>query len=255
MRITIKFGTSSLAYASGNLKIKQVEELIKVICDIKNSGHEIILVSSGAIALGLGKINMSTRPTDIPSLQAASAVGQGELMYIYDKMFGEYNHVLGQLLLTGSDLEDPIRSENIGNMLRRLLELNVIPVINENDAIATEEIAVGDNDTLSATVACYSQSDLLILVSDIDGMYTANPAVDKNATLITDIYEINEDIESIAGDRGSILGTGGMITKVKAAKIAALKGIDTVIMNSSSPKLLYDVVNGKPAGTRFHAKK
>mgnify|MGYP003413062951 FL=1 len=184
MRIVVKLGTSTLAHPTGLLNIRRVEELCKVMSDIKNAGDEIILVSSGAIGMGVGKLALKGRPSDIPTKQAAAAVGQCELMYTYDKLFSEYNHTVAQLLMTGADLENDERHQNFSNTLNRLLDRGAIPIINENDTVATEEIVIGDNDTLAAIVAKSIRADMLVLFSDIDGLYTADPHKDKNAKLI-----------------------------------------------------------------------
>ena len=229
MRCIIKIGTSTLTYSTGNLNIRRVEELCKIISDIKNAGHEIILVSSGAIGMGVGKLKLSTRPKDIPTKQACAAVGQCELMYIYDKIFSEYNYTVAQLLITNEDVKDTQRYQNFCNTLHRLLNLQVLPIINENDTVATDEIVIGDNDTLSAIVAKSIEADLLILLSDIDGLYTSDPHKDKNASLIPEIHEVNDALYEIAGGKGSELGTGGMITKLNAAKLCMDNGIDMII--------------------------
>ena len=255
MRIVIKVGTSTLTYGNGNLNIKGIEKLCKVISDLKNAGHQILLVSSGAIGMGVGKLGLKERPADIPTKQAAAAVGQCELMYVYDKLFSEYNHTVAQILMTGDDFSHIDRYDNFRNTLDRLLELDVLPVINENDTIATSEIKVGDNDTLSAMTAVGASADLLILLSDIDGLYTPDPKSDKNATLIDTVEEIDEKIISLAGGSGSSLGTGGMVTKIHAAQLCCEKGIDMVIANGSDPDVLYDIVDGKNIGTRFIGRK
>ena len=255
MRIVVKVGTSTLAHSTGCLNIRHIEELCKVLSDLKNAGHEIILVSSGAIGMGIGKLSLKEKPADMPTKQAAAAVGQCELMYTYDKLFTEYNHTVAQILLTGLDLEDPTRYHNIKNTMNRLLELNVLPVINENDTVNTDEISVGDNDTLSAIVAVSMHADLLVILSDIDGLYTADPREDKNATLLSKITEITPEIEGLGGKSGTNLGTGGMATKLSAAKKCVVKGTDVVIANGSSPAVLYDIIEGKMVGTRFISKK
>jgi glutamate 5-kinase len=255
MRIVIKIGTSTLTYATGNLHIRHVESLCKVISDLKNAGHEIILVSSGAIGMGIGKLGLSERPKDMPTKQAAAAVGQCELMYFYDKLFSEYNHTVGQILITGSDLHHSERNSNFQNTVERLLALRVLPIINENDTVATEEIAVGDNDTLAAIVATTVKADLLILLSDIDGLYTADPHKNPDAHLIPHVYAIDEKILALAGGAGSDLGTGGMKTKLCAAKLCTEKGTDMVIANGSDPTLLYGITEGAEIGTRFHQKE
>ncbi len=255
MRITVKVGTSTLTHATGHLNIRRVEELCKVLSDIKNAGNDVILVSSGAIGMGVGKLNLSERPADMATKQAAAAVGQCELMYVYDKLFSEYNHTVAQILLTGEDLRDEVRRENFSNTLLRLLELGALPVINENDTVATDEIAVGDNDTLSALVAESADSDLLILLTDIDGLYTADPRKDSGAKLIKEVREITDEIKAGAGGGGTALSTGGMATKLVAAEICMDSGCDMVIACGEDPAVLYDIAGGKPVGTRFIGKK
>ena len=237
MRIVVKVGTSTLAHATGRLNIRHVEHLVKVLSDLKNAGHQLILVSSGAIGMGVGKLPLTSRPTDMPTKQAAAAVGQCELMYTYDKLFTEYGHTVAQILLTGDDLDHADRRRNFQNTLERLLELEALPIINENDTIATQEIAVGDNDTLAAIVATGVQADLLVLLTDIDGLYTADPRRDKNAMLIPLVTDVTPEIEALAGGRGSSLGTGGMATKLHAAKLATAAGTDMVIANGAKPEL------------------
>lgn len=255
MRIVIKIGTSTLAHPSGNLNIRRVQDLCRVISDMKNAGNEIILVSSGAIGMGVGKLALAKRPSDIPTKQAAAAVGQCELMYTYDKLFREYNHTVAQLLLTGSDFKHEDRIENFKNTMQRLLDMRVLPIINENDTIATDEIRVGDNDTLSAIVSVAVRADLLLLLSDIDGLYTADPHREANAQLIHEVFSLTDDILSLAGDAGSSLGTGGMKTKLHAAQLCTDAGCDMIIMNGNDPMLLYRVMDGEPVGTRFYSRK
>lgn len=254
MRIVVKLGTSTLAHATGHLNIRRVEEICKVISDIKNAGDEVIMVSSGAIGMGVGKLSLKSKPTDIPTKQAAAAVGQCELMYTYDKLFSEYNHTVAQLLMTGADLKNDERHQNFNNTLNRLLELDAIPIINENDTVATEEIVIGDNDTLAAIVAESVGADVLVLFSDIDGLYTADPHKCEDAKLIPEVSEINDEIMALAGGKGSALGTGGMITKLNAAKICMECGCDMIITNGAVPTSLYDIVDGKNVGTRFIGK-
>ena len=255
MRIVVKVGTSTLAHAGGRLNIRRVELLCKVLSDLKNAGHEILLVSSGAIGMGVGKLGLRERPVDVPGKQAAAAVGQCELMYVYDKLFSEYHHTVAQILLTGSDVSDPKRRENFHNTLFRLLEWGALPILNENDTVATEEIVIGDNDTLSAIVAVSAGADLLILLSDIDGLYTADPHSEASARLISNVEELTPEILALAGGSGSALGTGGMATKLRAAGTAMEAGIDMVIANGADPELLYDIVAGKAVGTRFAGRK
>lgn len=255
MRIAVKVGTSTLTYATGNLNIRHIEKLCRVISDLKNAGHEIILVSSGAIGMGVGKLSLRERPSDMPTKQAAAAVGQCELMYTYDRQFSEYGHTVAQILLTGSDLRDPVRSLNFRNTMDRLLQMGVLPVINENDTVSTEEISVGDNDTLAAIVSVDAKAELLILLTDIDGLYTADPKKDSNATVIPRVEEITDEILALGGGSGSSLGTGGMHTKLHAAKLCTDNGIDMVIANGSRPEVLYDIADGKPVGTLFLRKE
>lgn len=255
MKIVIKIGTSTLTYANGCVNIRRIESLCKCVSDIMNAGNEVILVSSGAIGMGVGKLNLKQKPTDIAGKQAAAAVGQCELMYIYDKEFSSHNHTVAQILLTGPDLRTPDRHEKFENTIKRLLELGVLPIINENDTVATEEIVFGDNDTLAALVAEGIGADLLVLLSDIDGLYTGDPHKDTEAVLIPNVYEIDEKIEALAGGAGSSLGTGGMATKIKAAKIATESGCDMIITNGAYPELLYKIIDGEAIGTRFYSKK
>lgn len=251
MRIVVKVGTSTLAHPSGLINIRRVEDLCKVMSDLKNAGNDIILVTSGAIGMGAGKLQLSERPRDVAAKQAAAAVGQCELMYTYDKLFSEYNHTVAQLLMTGSDFENEERHINFKNTMDKLLEFKALPIINENDTVATDEIKVGDNDTLSAMVAVNINADLLILLSDIDGLFTADPHTDPNAKLISVVSEINDDILSLGGKEGSSLGTGGMKTKLHAAQICTENNCDMIIANGKNPLVLYDIVEGKAVGTRF----
>ena len=254
MRIVIKIGTSTLTHATGHLNIRRVEELCKVFSDIKNAGHQVIIVSSGAIGMGIGKLGLQSKPTDIPTKQAAAAVGQCELMYTYDRLFSEYNHNVAQLLITGDDVENPVRHENFSNTLNRLLELDAIPIINENDTVATNEIVIGDNDTLAAIVAQSIQADKLILLSDIDGLYTADPRTNPDAILIPRIQCIDDKVIALAGGSGSNLGTGGMVTKLQAARICMDCHCDMIITNGNNPSVIYDIMDGKAVGTTFSEK-
>lgn len=251
MRIVVKIGTSTLAHDTGRLNIRRVQSLVSVLSDLKNSGEEIILVSSGAIGMGAGKLSLPGRPADIPTKQAAAAVGQCELMYVYDKLFGEYHHTVAQILLTADDFEDPVKHGNFLNTLRRLLELGALPIINENDTVATAELGIGDNDTLSALVAVGADADLLVLMSDIDGLYTADPHKDGGAKLIPVVESVDDGIMSLGEGSSSSLGTGGMRTKLNAAKLVTAHGTDMIICNGASPELLYDICDGKQVGTRF----
>lgn len=255
MRVVVKIGTSTLAHPSGHLNIRRVAKLCEVLSDIKNAGHQVILVSSGAIGMGVGKLGLPERPKDIPSKQAAAAVGQCELMYVYDKLFSEYHHTVAQLLITGEDVASEKRHNNFRNTLHRLLALNALPIINENDTVATEEIVIGDNDTLAAIVARSVDADLLILLSDIDGLYTADPRKDPNAKLISRVSQLDDSIRALADTAGSAQGTGGMITKLQAAQICMDSGCDMVIANGADPNNLYAILSGEELGTTFVGKK
>ena len=254
MRIVIKIGTSTLTYENGCVNIRRIESLCKVVSDLMNAGNELILVSSGAIGMGVGKLRLGAKPKDIAGKQACAAVGQCELMYTYDKLFSEYNHTVAQLLLTAPDLSCEDRHGKFRNTMTRLLELGVLPIINENDTVATEEIEFGDNDTLAAKVAVSVEADLRILLSDIEGLYDKDPHKHPDATLIKSVYGITPEIEALGGDAGSSLGTGGMLTKLRAARIVTEAGCDMIITNGQSPDRLYAVLDGESIGTRFYAK-
>lgn len=255
MRIVVKVGSSTLSHKTGRMNVRHVENLVKALSDLKNAGHDIVLVSSGSIAMGVGKLLLTEKPVDMPTKQAAAAVGQCELMYTYDRMFALYNHVVAQILLTNEDIGEPSRLLNFQNTINRLLELGALPIINENDTVVTSEIAVGDNDTLSAYVARHICADLLIILSDIDGLYTCDPRNDNNAKLIPLVEEITPEIEALASGAGSSLGTGGMHTKIKAAAIVTQSGTDMVIISGENPELLYDAVDGEQVGTRFLGRR
>ena len=255
MKVVVKVGTSTLAHKTGRLNIRHVESLCKVLSDLKNAGNDLILVSSGAIGMGTGKLSLSSKPKDMPTKQAAAAVGQCELMYTYDKLFSEYNHTVAQILITGADMENPERHLNFKNTLNRLLELGVLPIINENDTVVTDEIGVGDNDTLGAIVTESIKADMLILLSDIDGLYTADPHKDASATLIQRVEELSDDIMCLGGDKVTEFGTGGMATKLTAAQICMEAGADMIIANGANPEVLYDIFEGKSVGTLFKGAK
>ena len=259
MRIVVKVGTSTLAHVGGRLNIRRVELLCKVLSDLKNAGCEVVLVTSGAIGMGVGKLGLSGRPGDMPGKQAAAAVGQCELMYTYDKLFSEYNHTVAQILLTADDIQDARRSNHVRDTLDRLLGLGCLPVINENDAVAIDEIGIhttiGENDSLSAIVARLVQADLLILLSDIDGLYDSDPHKNPDAKLIPLVEGVTDEIMELGGGAGSNRGTGGMSTKLVAAKLANEHGIDVVIANGGDPEKLYDIADGKNVGTLFKAIK
>ena len=261
MRIVVKVGTSTLAHSTGRLNIRHTEDLVKVLSDLKNAGHEVILVSSGAIGMGVGKLNLPGRPGDMPTKQAAAAVGQCRMMHIYDKLFAEYNRTVAQILLTGEDVESPVRSEHLHNTFEALLELGVIPVVNENDSVSSAEIetgqckVLGDNDTLSAIVARLCGAGLLVLFSDIDGLYDADPRTHPDARLIHQVEAITPELRAMAGGAGTWRGTGGMATKLNAAQLCLEAGVDMVITNGARMEALYDIVEGKNVGTRFSARR
>ncbi len=249
-RIVVKVGTSTLTHKTGKTNISRISDLVNVLADLHNMGHEIILVSSGAIAIGTSRLGLKRKPDTIMGKQAAAAVGQGELMFLYDKFFGEYDVVVSQLLFTYDALENPDNKEHLTNTFNQLLEYGSIPVVNENDSVSIEELLNGDNDCLSATVAELIGADMLILLTDTDGLYDGNPSENPEARLIDIVEEITEEIEAFAGGAGK-RGTGGFMTKVKAAKIATSAGIPVVVMNGADPKKIYDVLNGENVGTKF----
>ena len=254
-RIVIKVGTSTLTHKTGRLNIRRMERFVKVLADLQNSGKEIVLVSSGAIGLGMSKMGLPERPKDTPMKQACAAVGQCELMYIYDKLFGEYNLNVAQILLTKYIIDTP-RKNNVENTFEKLISHNVIPVVNENDTVAIDELELelGENDSLAALVAIMSHSDMLVILSDIDGLFDGNPKDNPDAKLIPVVNEITDEIRGLAGGAGSGLGTGGMITKIHAAEIAMDAGIDMAILNGRNPSVLYDLFDGKDVGTIFTSK-
>lgn len=253
-RLVVKVGTSSLTYETGKLNLRRMRRLATVLSDIINSGIQVALVTSGAIGVGAGKMGLSERPADTPGRQAAAAVGQCELMFLYDKMFAEYSHIVGQILITKSDVENEERRANLIATFENLFRFGALPVINENDSIATEEIVYGDNDSLSAIVAKLIQADALVILTDTDGLYSDNPTDNPDANLIGVVEEITEDLYRIAGGHGSRFSTGGMVTKLDAARIATEAGIDTVIMNGSNPEDLYKLLDGRQTGTLFVGK-
>ena len=255
MKIVVKVGTSTLTHITGCVNIRRIEKLVKVLSDIKNAGNQVILVSSGAIAMGVGKLNLEKRPEDIAGKQAAAAVGQCELMYTYDKLFLQYNQTVAQILLTAEDLRDTDRHKKFEDTMERLMKLRVLPIINENNTVSTDEIKIGDNDTLAAIVAESVRADLLVLMSDINGLYDKDPHIYDDAKLIDDVYELDENIMSLGGGAGTARGTGGMMTKLCAAKIASDAGCDMIIMHGDRPDELYNIIDGNPVGTRFHARK
>ena len=254
-RIVVKVGTSTLTHETGKLNLNRIDKLIREIADLKNQGKEMILVSSGAIAAGLGKLGLDKKPDSIPEKQAVAAIGQGVLMHIYEKLFAEYGQVMGQVLLTKENSVQHHQYIHSRNSLLAQLAMGAVPVINENDAVAVDEIKIGDNDNLSAMVATLVDADALIILSDIEGLYTANPATHPEAELISEIPEITPQVESIAGGAGSKLGTGGMMTKIQAAQIAMSAGVTMVIASGSREGVLREVLNGQNIGTVFPARE
>lgn len=255
-RIVIKVGTSTLTHANGKIHFATMDKLSEVISDLMNEGKEVILVSSGAIGIGAAKMKWAERPKRVQERQAAAAVGQSELMHLYGKFFGEYGHIVAQILLTNDVFEKSVLRKNVTNSFETLLKQGIIPIVNENDPVATDEIegekSIGDNDTLSALVAQITHADTLIILSDIDGFYSANPKEDANASLISDVLTITEEVLAKAGGAGSQLGTGGMATKLKAAQIATQNGIDLIIASGAQPEILYSILKGEAIGTWFH---
>lgn len=254
-RIVFKVGTSTLTYENGKVNILRVEKLARVLCDLRNSGKDIVLVSSGAIAVGVAKLGRGERPKALPHKQAMAAVGQSELMYLYDKLFSEYNNTVAQVLLTMDVMENMLHKQNAQNTFETLMEMGVIPIVNENDTISTEECGIGDNDTLSAMVAKLISADLLVILSDIDGLYDKDPKNDPDAKLIHVVDKIGSEIKRCASGAGSRRGTGGMITKLSAGEIATGAGIDMVIINGENPYDIYKMLDGESVGTLFAAQK
>lgn len=256
-RIVVKVGTSTLTHDNGELNLRTMDHLARMLSDLSGGGHELILVSSGAIGIGISKMGLAERPTELRMKQAAAAVGQCRMMHLYDKFFGEYNRVVAQILLTGEDVESDVRAENLHNTFEALLENGIIPIVNENDSVSSAEIETGahrvfgDNDSLSAIVARLVQADLLILFSDIDGLYDADPNQNSDATLIPLVTEMTPELVAMGGGAGTWRGTGGMATKLHAAELAMDAGIEMVISNGSRLDQLHDIVEGKEIGTRF----
>lgn len=257
-RIVIKVGTSTLTYDNGNINLTRIEKLTRVLSDLMNSGKEIVLVSSGAVAIGINKLKLREKPKSTKEKQAVAAVGQCELMYIYSKLFGEYSHVVGQILLTRDVVEDNHIRENVVNTFETLIKNGIIPIVNENDTVSIDEIEnivrFGDNDNLSAIVAELVSADLLIILSDIDGFYDSDPRKNKNSKLIKTVEEITPTLESCAGGAGSSHGTGGMATKLTAAKRAINSGCNMILANGDNPSILLDIIGGKEIGTLFIKK-
>lgn len=254
-RLVVKVGTSTLTYETGKTNIRRMVKLCSVLADLHNSGIDVVLVTSGAIAVGVGKLGLVQRPKDIPGRQAAATVGQCELMFMYDKYFGENGVKTGQLLITKSDIENEQRRLNLENTFEKLFEYGAVPIVNENDSVATEEIVYGDNDSLSAIVAKLIHAEGLIILSDIDGLFDENPNENPDAQLIPVVREINDDLIAMCGGAGTERGTGGMVTKIHAAEIATSVGIPTVIMNGTLPQDIYKLIDGHNIGTLFLPKE
>lgn len=254
-RLVVKVGTSTLTYDTGKTNIRCMHKLVSVLSDIVNSGIEVALVTSGAIGVGVGKLGLKERPSDISGRQAAATVGQCELMFMYDKLFGEYGHTVGQLLITKSDVDSEERRKNLVNTFEKLFDYGAVPIVNENDSVAVDEIVYGDNDSLSAIVAKLVNADALIILTDIDGLYDDNPNENEDAKLISQVDEITDELIAVAGGHGSRFSTGGMVTKLHAAQIAMDAGIDTIVMNGAAPESIYKALDGKQIGTFFTGKK
>ena len=260
-RIVVKVGTSTLTHDTGAVNLRSMEHLVRTLSDLHGMGHEVILVTSGAIAVGTAKLGLSERPRELRMKQAAAAVGQCRMMHIYDQLFSEYNRSVAQILLTGDDVDDPERAEHLRSTFSALLEMRVIPIVNENDSVSSAEIetgrhkVLGDNDTLSAIVAKLCGADLLVLLSDIDGLYDADPHTHPDAKLLHRVTELTPEILAMAGGAGTWRGTGGMATKLSAAQIALSAGCDMVITNGAQVEQLYDIVDGADIGTRFTAHR
>ncbi len=254
-RIVVKVGTSTITHSSGKINVRRMEQLVRVLSDLQNMGKEIILVSSGAIGVGMGKLGLEEKPTSVRQKQALAAIGQVGLVAIYDKFFKEYGYNTGQVLLTKFILEDELRYNSAKNAFQTMIDYKVIPIVNENDVISTYEIEFGDNDTLSAHIAALTNAELLVIFSDIDGFYDSDPRDNPNAKIIPIVEEITEEVKSLAGGAGTRRGTGGMRTKLSAAEFLRSNGIDLIITNGEHPEKLYDIIEGKPTGTLFIGKK
>ncbi len=252
-RIVVKVGTSTLTYETGKMNLQRIDRLAMVLSDLRNQGKEIILVSSGAVGIAVGKLGLKEKPSDTKTKQALAAVGQCELMYLYDKMFSEYNNTVAQILLTKTDISIPRHKRNMQNTFSQLIDMGIIPIVNENDTVAVDELGIGDNDTLSAVVADLVDADLLVLFSDIDGLYSDDPHKNRDAKLIKTVYDIDE-VRPLAGGAGSRRGTGGMVTKLDAAETATAAGIHMIITNGKDIDSLYRILNGESVGTLFVSK-
>ncbi|WP_432642614.1 glutamate 5-kinase [Acidaminococcus sp.] len=254
-RIVVKVGTSTITYPNGKINYEKIEKMARILTDFQNQGKEMLLVSSGAGAAGVGRMGLEAKPGTIPGKQACAAVGQGILMHIYERIFGEYGQVVAQVLLTKNDMANQHSYANARNALQEMISWGVIPIINENDVVAIDEFKIGDNDNLSALVASLADADLDILLSDIDGLYTANPKTHPDARLVSVVEEVTPEIEATAGGAGSRNATGGMLTKLQAAKNAMSAGIALIIANGEHLEILRDILRGEPVGTLFVPKE
>ena len=257
-KTVIKVGTSTLTYENGKINYRRIESLCKVLADLQNSGEDIMLVSSGAIGVGMGKTGLSVRPSEMKKKQALAAIGQCELMFMYDKLFGEYNHSVAQILLTADAVETQSKRQNINNTIDELLNMGIIPIINENDTVAIDELEgnnIGDNDMLSAIVSHIINADRLVILTDIDGLYDSNPHKNPKAKKLEVVESITRSVMGMAAGTGSNRGTGGMITKLQAADYATKRGIEVYVINGENPKNIYSVFEGKNPGTKFLARK
>ncbi len=253
-RIVVKIGSSTLTHEEGHLNLRRIETLVKVLSDFKNAGRQVILVSSGAVSAGVARVG-THRPTCTAEKQAMAAVGQSELMKLYSRFFSDYGHTVAQILLTKDVIDNPARRAAAEDTFRTLLEMGCVPIVNENDSVSTEGINFGGNDTLSAYVALVCHADLLINLSDIDGLYDKDPRHFEDARLISRVDGIDDGVLAMAGGAGTERGTGGMATKLKAAKIVVDEGIPMFILNGKDPGILYDLMDGQKVGTYFSAKK
>ncbi|MBQ8344247.1 MAG: glutamate 5-kinase [Clostridia bacterium] len=254
-RIVIKVGTSTLTYQNGALNLRRIEALVRTISDFKNAGHEVIIVSSGAVGAGYAKLGLDTYPDTLAKKQACAAVGQSQLMKIYENFFAEYGHTVAQILMTKDVIDNPHRLELVKNTFHTLISMKCIPIVNENDSVSSEEMQFGGNDTLSAYVGIAADADIIINLSDIDGLYDKDPRKNPDAKLIDRVEDINDEIRSYAGGAGTKRGTGGMIAKIKAASIATNMGIPMMIINGQDPFILYEILDGKHVGTYFAGRK
>lgn len=254
-RIVVKVGTSTLTHENGLLNFERIEKLVRQLADLHNQNMEVVLVTSGAIGVGTKKLGLKDKPSTIPGKQAAAAIGQGILLHIYEKFFSEYGQIIAQILLTKDDIKNKLRYLNAKNTFDELLKQGVIPIVNENDAIAIHEIKFGDNDTLSALVARLINADLLILLSDIDGLFDCDPRTNEHAKLIHLVPELTKEIVACAGGAGTKLGTGGMKTKLKAASLCVSSQISMIIANGSTDNVIREIIANKDVGTLFLANK